>query len=471
MPNAKQELVDDVQFIFSEIARFRGLERQWLETKSPPPELREGYLWELPHPTDKHNKFPCGRAGMARLEGLARLAADRAGIGNQIDILTIRTPLAKALIRRFVLEQREISISQIERALSEAARIARRSLGTMTHYVPCHLMTAQSPDQFVVGPIRFLNQKAFRRVIAERLWQSRSVNRGTARYLGHVTNYYKSFGWVAEVSIQQCDKARSENLANQAVTYALDCLQLFFGPSHTSGMVVGGPAIHRDRRGKFTVENDAVHFSASYGGPGEVGFEDDWPKFFADSDGQHLLVLFGIALEAAVNPVLDRPLSTRFLDAVSWYGEATREKVIAARIVKYVTALERMLMTDEKDNITDLVSQRAAAFCADPRQSGDFAQWQSKAQFAYGLRSKLVHGSLSQRDSRVADGAKLVHEVSQAALLNSLSAFDEKGLKALGVRRGELADWFSRVVAYSKQMEMRYAADASGDGEKESQTE
>ena len=234
MPNAKQELVDDVHFIFSEIARFRALERQWFETKSPPPELREGYLWELPHPTEKHSKFPCGRAGMARLEGLARHAADRAGIGNQIDILTIRTPLAKALIRRFVLEQREIGISQIERALSEAARIARRSLGTMTHYVPCHLMAAQSPDEFVVGPVRFLNQKSFRRVIAQRLWQNRSENRGVAGYLGDVTKYYKSFGWVAEVSIQQCDEKLSEKTATQAVTYALDCLQLFFGPSHTS---------------------------------------------------------------------------------------------------------------------------------------------------------------------------------------------------------------------------------------------
>lgn len=463
MPNAKQELVDDVHFIFSEIARFRALERQWFETKSPPPELREGYLWELPHPTDKHNKFPCGRAGMTRLEGLARQAADRAGIGKQIDILTIRTPLAKALIRRFVLERREISISQVERALSEAARIAKRSLGTVTHYVPCHLMTAQSPDQFVVGPVRFLNRKSFRRVIAQRLWRSRSENRGVSDYLGHVTKYYKSFGWVAEVSIQQCDEKLSEKMATQAVTYALDCLQLFFGPSHTSEMTVGGPAIHHDRRGKFTVKNDSIHISASYRGAGEVGFEDDWPKFFADSDGQHLLALFGVALESAVDPSLDRPLSARFLDAVSWYGEATREKVLAARIVKYVTALERMLMTDEKDNITDLISQRTAAFCADPRTFGDFASWQSKTQIAYGLRSKLVHGSLSQRDSRVANEAWQVHEVVQAAILNALSAFAEGGLKAIQVKRGEMADWFNRVVAHSNRMEASFAAKRAGD--------
>lgn len=462
MPNAKQEMVDDVHFIFSEIARFRALERQWFETKSPPSELREGYLWELPHPTEKRSKFPCGRAGIARLESLARQAADRAGIGSQIDILTIRTPLAKALIRRFVLESREISISQIERALSEAARIAKRSLGTMTHYVPCHLMTAQSPDQFVVGPVRFLSQKSFRRVIAQRLWQSRSENRGVSSYLGDVTTYYKSFGWVAEVSIQECDEKLSEKMATQAVTYALDCLQLFFGPSHTSGMTVGGPAIHRDRRGKFTIQNDSILVSASYRGTGEVGFEDDWLKFFADSDGQHLLALFGVAFEAAVNPSLDRPLSARFLDAVSWYGEATREKVLAAKIVKYVTALERMLMTDEKDNITDLISQRAAAFCADPRSSGDFAAWQSKTQIAYGLRSKLVHGSLSQRDSRVANGARQVHEVVQAAILNALSAFNERGLRAMHVKRGEMADWFNRVVAHSKLMEERLAANGAG---------
>lgn len=241
MPNANSSwsrtstsyLVEDVHFIFGEVGRFLELEKQWLETKSAPPELSDGYLWELPHPTDRHRRFPCGRIGMARLEKLARLAAERAGITSQVSLLTVRTPLAKSLVRRFVLEGRAVDVSQIERALSEAARIAKRSLNTVTHFVPCHLMTVQAPDEFTIGPVRLLNQKTFRGLIANHLWRRRSEDRRNANFLADVTKYYKSFGWVAEVSIIECDEKTAERVATQAVTYALDCLQLFFGPSHT----------------------------------------------------------------------------------------------------------------------------------------------------------------------------------------------------------------------------------------------
>lgn len=458
MANAKLKLEDDVLFIFEEIARFRALEKEWLKTKNPPPELSEGYLWSLPHPTDRHVKYPLGRAGMARLEQLARLAADRAGIGNQVDVLTIRIPLAKSLIRRFVMERRDIDVSQIERAFSESAKLAKRALQTTTHYIPCLLMTAQSPEEFAIGPIRFLNRKAFRGVIARHLWASRAKNRKWGKSLRHVTDYYRAFGWVAEVTIKDCDAKTSERAATQAITYALDCLQLYFGPSHTSRMAVGGPAIYHDKRGKFTLENEALSISASSASTGEVGFEDDWPKFFADAEGRHLMSLFGIALELAVEPRLDRPISERFLDAVSWYGEATREKVLAARVVKYLTALERMVMTDEKDNITDLLSQRAAALCSNPREVGDFSVWHSKSQKAYGLRSKLVHGSLSQRDLRVAEGASEAHEVVRASLLNALTGFGHRGLRSGSAKRGEIAAWFDRMVACSKRAADTFAA-------------
>lgn len=449
MPNAKLELVEDVSFILSEVARFAALQKQWFETKVAPDELREGFLWELPHPTDKHKKYPCGRVGMRRLEKLSHIAAERAGISRQIDILTIRQPLAKSIVRRFLIEGRALEISQVERALSEAARMAKRSMAIATHFVPCHLMTAQSPAEFAIGPVKFIAQKHFRKLIAERIWRQRKDSRRSAKFLLDVTRYYKSFGWVAEVTIKECDEKTSERQAVQAVTYALDCLQLFFGPSHTSRMTVGGPGVHVDRRGRLYVEEDSLKFSASYGGPGEVGFENDWTKFFIKPDGQHLLKLFGAALQGTVDPTIARPLSERFLDAVSWYGEATRERVIAAKIVKYVTALERMLMTDERDNITDLVSRRAAAFCSDPRKDGDFAEWQSKAQRAYALRSKLVHGSISQRDLQVSSGAHEVQEVVQASILNSLSAMGEPGLLAEDVGKKALADWFNGIIAHT----------------------
>jgi hypothetical protein len=212
-------------------------------------------------------------------------------------------------------------------------------------------------------------------------------------------------------------------------------------------MVVGGPEIRRDRRGHFTVENDRFDFSASVGRPGEVGFEDDWVKFFREPGAPEYLELFGVALEAASDPRHNRPLSDRFLDAAHWYGEAVRESSPAAKVIKYVTALERMFMSDEKDNITDLVSRRVAAFCSEPFAHGDFESWQKRTQRAYGLRSKLAHGAMSPKNPAVYEGVSLGAEIGRDGLLACLGAFGAEGLRRETIPKKEVARWFENCVS------------------------
>lgn len=452
VPSSKLKLIEDVEFIFSEALRFKELEREWLETKKAPEALKEGFLWEIPFPDDDKKKLPIGRTAMARLEGLAGLAARRAGIDRQIDVLTVRKPLAQALIRKFVLENRPIDVQHVERALSEAARKARDRLVTKTHFLPCHLMIAKQPTRFAIGPILFMRQSEFRSMVAERLWQKRSENRRHWLPIRDVSQYYRTFGWVACVAVPDCDDRTSETVARSAVMAALNCLHLFFGPQYTGRMSVGGPAISRDRRGAFTLHDDQLDFSATYGWPGEYGFQDDWTKFLEEPEGAILFPLFGIALEAAIDPRHERPLSDRFLDAAHWYGEAVRETSPAAKVIKYVTALERMLMTDEKDDITDIVSRRVAAFCFDPAVPSDFERWQRNAQRAYTLRSKLAHGSMSPRDPMVYEGVKLGGEVGRAALLSALSGIGPCGLRDEKIPKKKIADWFNGCTSHAEAL-------------------
>jgi hypothetical protein len=452
MPNAKDRLVEDVQFILAECSRFWALQQEWFTTHHAPEELRDGFLWELPHPTDERAKIPCGRAGVGRVEDLARVAAQRAGIDRQVDILTVRTPLAKALVRRFILEKRPVNIQQVERSLSEACKRAKADLKTITHYIPCHLMLAERPEHFTIGPITFLRQRLFRRMLAASVRRAKSEHNKDRRFVGDVAKYYRTFGWVAVVTVPECDEKTSQRVAEESVTCALNCLHLIFGPQYTSRMVVGGPAIIGDSRGKFYYKEGKLSFEASYGGPGEVGFGDDWLHLLADPQAQHIFKLCGIALESASNPKLLRPLSQRFLDAAKWYGEAVRETSRAAKVVKYVTALERMLMTDEQDNIADSVSERIAAFCLDPFVTGDFERLKAQAHKAYSLRSKLVHGSMSQSDFRVYEGIKIGSDIGRNAILNSLMAMNGNGLTTSDARLREVARWFEGHVAYSKSI-------------------
>ncbi len=447
MPTAKDSLVDDVDFILRECVRYLKLQKEWFETKVAPGALREGYLWGIPHPTDPKQKIPCGRAGIQRLEKLALVAAQRAGIDKQVSIVTVRTPLAKAIWRKFVLEGRALDSQQVERSMSEAARAAKKTLETITHYIPCHLMLANRPDNFSLGPIMFMRQPIFRQMIASSLRGNKQKYLRSYRFIHDATQYYKTFGWVAVVTVPDCDETTSENVANAAIICALNCFHLIFGPGYTSRMVVGGPAIWRDKRGTLILKDGELSCSTSYGGPGEVGFDDDWQQLLADSQAQFILHLCGVALEAAANPKLDRPISQRFLDAAAWYGEAAREVSRAAKVVKYVTALERMLMTDEHDNIADTVSERVAAFCFDPFVTDDFERLKKEAQRAYTIRSKLVHGSMSQNDLQVFDGIGIGFKIGRNAILNALMSLGHSGLQAEKISQKQLAQWFGNIVS------------------------
>jgi Apea-like HEPN len=258
---------------------------------------------------------------------------------------------------------------------------------------------------------------------------------------------------MAEITVTGCDKDVSESTATKAVFAALNCLHVLFGARHSKKMTVGGPAIGYDKRGGFNT-NDVgeLSYRASYGGPGEVGFNDDWLSLFSDEEAQAAINGLGIALEAAANPALQRPISDRFLDAAQWYGEAVRETSQGAKAVKYVTALERMVMTDEKDDIAAMVSSRVAALCLEEPTAENRERWRNDTKRAYDIRSKLVHGSLSPTSDLVYEGVGLGADIGRSALLSSLSLIGADGLRAEGVSNKQLSRWYNEMVAHADRV-------------------
>lgn len=462
MSASKALIEEDIRFIFSERARFARMEREWFSTKQCPEALREAFLWEIPHPTDKTNKLTVGREAIVRLEGLAATALRRAGIEQQVDLSTVRMPLGTILFRKFALEGRPIDTKNVDRALSEVAKLAARSIKSRTHFIPCHLMHAKEPPEFTVGPVRFMNQRTFRSCVAELIWQDRSSYRGDNWLRRESAQYYRSFGWVAEVTIPCCDERTSEHLAIAAVTSALDCLHILFRASHSGRMGVGGPAVKHDRRATLQLVDNALSFSLSLSRPGEVAFPDDWATLFEQPEHRHILDLFGAALESAVDPRLDRPLSERFLDAALWFGEAVRESSRAAKVIKYVTALERLVMTDEKDDITSQVAARVSAICVDPAAPDSREQLRKEAERAYSLRSKLAHGSLSPKSDQIFEGVKLGAKLCELTLINALAIFGFQGLRAENLTRSDVVAGFQAIIARADRLAASKQTDVSG---------
>jgi hypothetical protein len=449
---SKYQLLEDVGFIFEECGRLINMVNEGRFAEIP----REDAFCDLPHPSHNwpNGKMLYSRAGFAKLEAIACVALERAKLRRLVAIEPARNTMAEILVRKFVREKRSIETKNIDRAMAEMARRVASTTSNLTHFVPCHLMLSQQPSSFQLGPVRFLDRGTFRKRLADIIKSNRSneikLNR---RVIFDAVRYFKTFGWVAEVTIIGCDKSISESTATKAVFAALNCLHVLFGARHSKKMTVGGPSIGYDKRGGFTVnENGELSYVASYGGPGEVVFTDEWLDLFSDHEAQAAIAGLGVALEAAVNPALERSISDRFLDAAQWYGEAVRETSQGAKAVKYVTALERMVMTDEKDDIAGMVSSRVAALCLEEPTAANREKWRADTKRAYDIRSKLVHGSLSPTSDAVFEGVRLGADIGRSALLSALSLIGPDGLHADGVPNKQLSRWFTDMVAHADRI-------------------
>ena len=258
------------------------------------PEAME-FLYTIPHPKVPWSFLVCGRAADQCLRQLARRAATHAGIVHYVSNTVVRKKLAEVIVRKFLKEERPIDEKNVARALSEAAKLAARGRETIKHYIPCHLMLAQRPDQFDVGPVRFRPQASFRSHLTPIVWDQRRDFRRSGKFVRRTLRYYRSFGWIGEVSVNDCDQPTSEKIAAITIAAALDCLHLLLEPRYTYKMSIGGPNLSEDWRGSLSVsEKKGLRYQVGYRGAGSVAFDDDWWRRFENeyyARALHLVVL------------------------------------------------------------------------------------------------------------------------------------------------------------------------------------
>lgn len=447
---SKTDLEEAIHFIFGEYVRFAKMSK--VERKKID---KRDYFCNLPHPSGRGHML-CGHLAEAKLRELSEEALGLNRLAGRVSVKTVRELIGSELVKRFLIEKRPVDVQQIDRLMSWLGRAALRRCSGQTHFIPCHLMYVEEPAELAVGPVTLRSRKSFRSQILPlvRAYDSRGDRRWTRKLLYSALQYYRSFKWIIEVTVPPADSDLSDQIAWEAATAALNCLHICFGAQATSKMVLGGPRLERDNRGHLQIDpSGKLHVQLQFGGPGQVGFASGWSTNWVGSEAELFVNLCGVALETVVDPDLLRPISRRVLDAIFWFGEGVREKGHAARVVKYVTALERMLMTSERDDIAKLVSERCAAFCLTTDEPKSLPQWRAEALRLYDLRSRLVHGDMSPLSKEVRDGAHLGAEIARFAILGALRHFGEKGLRAERVSTSQLARWFDAIVAASEQFD------------------
>lgn len=463
MPYSKARLIPDAKFVIAECGRIQELlNRGGLRSIA-----RTDHMSSLPHPSGQ-GEMVCGHVASSIITDFAKEAAERGGISKRVSLGSIREELARLFVYRFFKEGREIDMKQIDRLFNATVKASQKYLDQITHFIPCHLMNVKDPDSFSLGPVTFHNKLSMARRVLSQSRSSIKCDKNTVQgrhernLLVRALRYYRNFRWVAEVSVPRCDGPTSNRIAEEAVTASLNCLHLLLGVANTSRMQLGGFDVSGDGRAKLTIGSDGLlEPSLSFSYLGEVIYQDGWSEMLSEPRVLYWKNLFDAVLEVTIDPELDRPISRRFIDAAQWFGEATRDNSYATKTVKYVTALERLLMTDEKDDISLIVSQRVAALCFSAEVGRD--EWIRRAKDAYDLRSRLVHGSISPASLELEEGAINAAQIAEAALTRAIEAFGVEDLRHGGLRSDQLAKWFGEYMKWADKEEAAVLAEiASG---------
>ncbi len=376
----------------------------------------------------------------ARLDALAHryLASSREGRGR-IDPDAFAETIRSELTGRFVHQGRAPDPTQTTRMLAAALRRARADIEDRTHFVPSRLFDGGEAAALAVGPVAFHRTASFREARAGAI-------AADPEFAAVVERDFAPWGWTAEVTVRGCDRIVSRRRALAAVDGALDMLRLYAGANRSRclgragapGLPAVAPAgLWADSKGRLrplraeaapTVDGAAI-LRRLHSGDGR-----DW----LDSSGE--------ALRPLADPSLAWPLAARFREAASWFGEGTTEASPAARILDFVTAIERAVVTGDHAEIWRAVTRRAALLAA-AAEGGDAVDWLRRAGEVYEIRSQIVHGALSPFAPEAAAMARPAAELARAAVRGALGFFETLGLTRARFSAGRLEEEFRKLEA------------------------
>lgn len=446
--------IDDVFFILEECARLQGL----LKTKEGRSKLKPlDFMLSLPMPAGR-GPLLCGVAASRRLQSLSASAINLRDPGATCDPEDVEKALAKLITERFVVERREINVEQVQHALSDAVNIAKTACVDITHFVPCRLMHEEKDNEFSIGPISFRSLPKFAAALEpfiERYLddaEARDARTMGEQAIARAKFYYEGFGWIATVKVPKCAPQMSAKRSLRAVTTAVNLLHTVFGAYHTRRMVVGGPRSDEDHRATLRlVEEDRLLLSWSTNSTSAVGFADDLQRLLARDDIAFLLSKANKIIEPVIDTSTTRPLALRFSDAAAWFGQAVRDEGEAASVVKAITAIERLVVTRERKDLTAMLSERAAALLYTQNREKSYDDQRKRIARMYDLRSRLVHGSLSPFDAEVRAKRWPCLELAEEVLCAALSVFDKNNGFDMVRDDKQLASGFDSIVSWARE--------------------
>lgn len=443
--------IEDIEFIVDELVRFASMDIKTMIAHLK--EHKNDAWFNLPHPRNDGSHLTIGAAAGRRLFDLAtRHLRTTADLDNDFEINAFIDSVKNGFVLTFLKNgEKQLCQRTIEKMLAAAVKRAKKSHKALTHYIPCVVVSSDQPEAFRVGPVIFYRMEKFideqreafeisrQRIREDHIRRCQEaiasgrpadtistpdISEGIAnRLVTETTEYFQQFKWIAIVSIPQCDIKISRKRAERTIEAALDVLKLFFARLHGQRLRQGHSVGLRYKTANLTAEADGK-LNFSYGWQTQdTPTGKDWTKVLKSPDGAFRAA--ASALNACRHPQSSSHLIDRFLDAMAWYGQAVSEPQTSVQVVKYVAALERLVITKKLDKgLTKAVIGRTSLLISDDVIASHGGA-SKNAQTVYDCRSRLMHGSVSPFDRGLDDIASLAERITRVALFNSLRLFTD----------------------------------------------
>jgi len=479
--NQKQQNFGDLQFICERVVWY---------SKQKPEDLIQYFqqnkmdaLYSIPD--KKRGMIICGRDASERFYRIAeRHLKSRIKEKNKTNLDEFVKALKEEFSRIFLKSGDDVTETNMDRMITTAYRSISRKFEPQIHYIPCAVFSSSGTECFDIGPVSFLHKSKFESTYGYEINQLRvqlkdrhqelcataivdgfSANRiatedQSQQLADHMVDgllsTFGSYEWIAVVTISKCSAEVSYNRAVSTTKTALNILKILLGGEFTYRVRTGNDHGGFSKSARLTrKENGKLEISLTTSSSGNVP-GDNWLKILNANAAYH----FGLAskvLELSLGFSDPPPLCSRFIDALSWFGDAVSEQSHAAKIIKFVTSIERITGTGiEKDDdgierrVTDIVINRSAILYS-VATGETIADSINKVTDIYDCRSNLVHGSLSPFDKSCASYAHKAADISRMVLLAGLDYFFSLGIDAFSMNQKNLKAEYKSLEAIYRQ--------------------
>jgi hypothetical protein len=426
-PDSTSEYVKDYDYLIEGVGFFLKLEQEILEQKDIGA-IRRHYEQ---HPEDKlchiyrpgtHEMVLCRRSGIYAIERMALRLIAEAQNGYDLSQERIAELISERILQVAIdgITDDEELVQTLKAyvAASESEHVEASYCFpcVLLHCGPSHPQYAPAPpDQFALGPVLFQKFQAF----ADEFTQAvqKGDKRADEKALELFSQSGEKYGWVASVRIPRCASDVSRRRAEEIIEAAINLLKVFIGLRYARLMRLPHTAPSRNRETCVLTEIDK---------------KVEWTWHGRSLEGALVAgdPLAGIApcTRTFASELLNKGLSgkrdeatTRLIDALKWFGDASFEESGGVQIVKWIAALERLTATERLyTGLTHNFCTRVALL-ASGLGAGKVEDAYRVAYRAYDLRSDVMHGSRSQDDEHLAVNAGFVHDLTREALLGALA--------------------------------------------------